>query len=66
VALRQVDFLDRTDAQDGVAEPRPSVAGRLREIRAVFFVGVGLLATVAWIAILGWLLYRAVPALGFQ
>src|SRR5262249_13306566 len=31
-----------------------------RGIRAVFLVGVGLLATLAWIAILGWLLYRAI------
>jgi len=36
----------------------------LRETAAIAFVGVGLLATFAWIALLGWLLYRAVFVLG--
>jgi len=36
----------------------------LRETAAIAFVGVGLLATLAWIALLGWLLYRAVFVLG--
>jgi hypothetical protein len=31
---------------------------------AVFFVGFGLIATAAWIALLGWLLYQAVRMLG--
>jgi len=30
-----------------------------------FALGLGLLATVAWIAVLGWLMYRAVQLLGF-
>ena len=39
---------------------QPSLTARIRRIWAVFVVGLGLLATMAWIALLGWLLFRAV------
>lgn len=45
-------------------QPKPPLAARIRQIWSVFIVGLGLLATVAWIALLGWLLYRAVLMLG--
>jgi hypothetical protein len=64
VALTQADVLDRSNNQDADAQPKPSFATRLRGIVAVLFVCLGLLATVAWIAFLGWLLYRAVLVLG--
>jgi hypothetical protein len=44
---------------------RPSLAERFRQLRAVFFVGLGLVATVTWIAFMVWLLYRAVLGFGF-
>lgn len=59
-----VDVSNRADAQLIDARPRPLSAARLRETAAIAFVGVGLLATLAWIALLGWLLYRAVFVLG--
>src|SRR5262249_2662378 len=65
VALGKVDGLDSPNTQDTVAEPKASIAERLREIRAAFLVGLGLLVTVSWIAILGWLLYRSILTLGF-
>jgi hypothetical protein len=66
VALAQADVLDRaTDVLDSIEQPKRSFAARLREIRAIFFVGLGLLATLAWIAFLGWFLYRTVLMLGF-
>ena len=61
----QVDVLDRTDAQLIDARPTPPLPMRVRELCAMVFVGLGLLATLAWIAVLGWLLYRAVLMLGF-
>jgi hypothetical protein len=42
-----------------------SFVARIRELWPVVVVGLGLLATVAWIALLGWLLYRAVLMLGW-
>ena len=41
-----------------LGEPRPT-KGRVREIWPLFAVGLGFLATVAWIVLLSWLLYRA-------
>jgi hypothetical protein len=62
VALGQADVLHHPDPQH---TPKPSFAARLRGTLAVLFVLFGLLATAAWIALLGWLLYRAVLTLGF-
>jgi len=36
------------------------MAERIRQIWSYFVVGLGLIATVAWMALLGWMLYRAV------
>ncbi len=62
--VTQVGVLNRSDARLVETQSGPTFAARLRAIRAVFFVGIGLLATVAWIALLGWLLYRAVLVVG--
>jgi hypothetical protein len=40
-----------------------SSAHRVHQIWPIFAVGLGLTATVAWLALFGWLLYRAVPML---
>jgi DNA integrity scanning protein DisA with diadenylate cyclase activity len=42
------------------AQQRISVAERIRRIWAYFVVGLGLAGTVAWTALLGWMLYQAV------
>jgi len=39
---------------------RPRLRDRIRKISGYFVVGLGLLATVAWIAVLCWLIYRLV------
>jgi len=41
------------------SQQQPSGIERIRQIWPLFVVGFGLLATVAWMALLGWLLYRA-------
>jgi hypothetical protein len=43
-----------------IVQQQPSVAERIRRIWPVCVVGFGLVATVAWMALLGWALYRAV------
>ena len=40
-----------------------SAAERTSQIFSLVFVGLGLLATIAWIVVLGWMLYRVVIAL---
>jgi hypothetical protein len=47
-------------------QAQQSLAARIRQIWPIIIVGLGLLATVAWIALLGWLLYRAVLMLGLN
>lgn len=37
---------------------------RVGQIWPMVVVGLGLLATIAWTALLGWLLYQVVPSLG--
>jgi hypothetical protein len=37
-----------------------SLGDRLRTAQAVFFVSLALMANVAWISFLGWLLYRTI------
>jgi hypothetical protein len=64
VSQGRLNVLERPDGKDRIAEPKPSIAGLLGEVRAVFLVGVALLATLAWIAFLGWLMYRAILTLG--
>ena len=63
--MSEVGVLDRSDAQVVDTHSARPLAARFGEIRALCFVGLGLVATVAWIALLGWLLYRAVLVLGF-
>jgi len=41
-------------------QPQPSQRTRFRQIWPLFVVGFGLLVTVAWTALLGWLLFEAV------
>jgi hypothetical protein len=41
-------------------QPQQLMAERIRQIWSYFVVGLGLIATVAWMALLGWMLYRAV------
>ena len=36
---------------------------RVLTVQAIFFVGAGLAATLAWIVLLGWLVYRTVLVL---
>jgi hypothetical protein len=36
------------------------MAERIRQIWSYFVVSLGLAATIAWMALLGWVLYRAV------
>jgi hypothetical protein len=48
-----------------VVQPRRALADRLRDAQAIFFVSLGLFATMMWIAVLGWFLYRAVLMIGF-
>jgi len=43
-----------------IVEQQTSAAERIRRIWPVCVVGFGLVATVAWMALLGWVLYRAV------
>lgn len=38
---------------------QPPPAGHVRPSWPLFVVGFGLVATVAWMTLLGWLLYRA-------
>jgi hypothetical protein len=59
VTPAQVDVLYLTDAELIDAQPTPPLAMRVRGLCAIVFVGLGLLATVAWTGLLGWLLYRA-------
>ena len=42
------------------SQQQPSATKRIRQIGPLFVIGLGLLATIAWTALLGWLLYRAV------
>jgi len=42
---------------------RPRLRDRIRKISGYFVVGLGLLATVTWMALLSWLLYRLVTLL---
>lgn len=59
------------EIRDGFGAPRHppalreqrSMKGRLREIWSRFVVGLGLLATLAWIALLGWLVYHTILVL---
>ena len=41
------------------SQHQTSATQRIRQIWPLFVVGLGLLATIAWTALLGWLLYRA-------
>ena len=41
-------------------QARPSLIARASRIWPAFGVGLGLLATMAWIALLGWLLFRGI------
>jgi len=43
-----------------ISQQQPSATETIRRIWPLFAVGLGLLATVAWMALLGWVLYRAV------
>jgi hypothetical protein len=65
--LAQVVALDRTadlaDFQNAAAEPKSTLVHRLRDVQAMLFVGLGLLATVAWMGLLGWLMYRLMLSL---
>ena len=52
------------DAPDTAAyvlgsQHKTSATERIRQIWPLFVVGLGLLATIAWTALLGWLLFRA-------
>ena len=46
-----------------LAQQQTSVADRIRQIWPLYVVGLGLVATCAWMALLGWMLYRAVLVL---
>jgi hypothetical protein len=53
------------DASDAPAhapasQQQTSATERVRQIWPVFVLGLGLLSAVAWMTLLGWLLYRAV------
>jgi len=62
-AAPQMDVLHHAPNALNLPQPRAPLAARLRGALAVFSVGLGLLATVAWVCLLGWLVYRAVLAL---
>jgi hypothetical protein len=49
------------DAVDKPQQVRP--IGLVRRVLPAFVLGLGLVATLAWIGLLGWLLYRAVKFL---
>ena len=63
MTLTQVDALNRSDAQLIDAPAKLPLATRLREVWPVFLVGLGLVSTIAWTTLLGWLVYRAVLVL---
>lgn len=41
------------------SQEQTSVTDRVRGIWPIFLVSLALVATLAWVALLGWLLYRA-------
>jgi len=54
----------RVALRDVAAAPQQiSIADRVRQIWPVCVVGLGLAATVAWMGLLAWMVYRAVLVL---
>lgn len=60
-----IEIRDAPDAARHVpaSQQQTSATKRIRRVWPLFVVGVGVLATLAWMALLGWLLYRAVLVL---
>ena len=59
MTLQDADFYHPL-ARQTVIQPERGYPDRLRYVQAIFFVSLGLFATVAWIALLGWCLFQAV------
>jgi len=53
-----LQHVDASDAVHAHHRPKQALRDRILTVQAIFFVGLGLLATVAWIAFLAWLLFR--------
>ncbi len=59
MSLDQVDALDAPTTPEVPAESTSPI-GRFNDIQAIFALSVALAATLAWTALLGWLMCRAV------
>jgi hypothetical protein len=58
------EITDRRPAVCDVSVPnQTSMTERIRQIWPSCVVGLGLVATVVWVGLLGWVLYRALLAL---
>ena len=63
MSLEQLDAANPLVRDEVLAETK-SLLDRVLTAQAILLIGIGLTATMAWTALLGWLLCRAVLLLG--